>query len=257
MISSYNLSSLFTAVQASVIPLLLSTPTSRSLYPSTRQSDLCVSAPTGSGKTLSYVVPILEVLRTRQIRRLRALILLPTRDLVNQVRETLDSLNKGLGGPNGDLKVGICMGNSSFANEQNMLVEKRKNYLSSDLDEDEEDLDQGFDKESERREISGDGYLYSSKVDILLATPGRLIDHLKSTKGFNLKHLRFLIVDEADRLMGQSFQEWIGRLEDEIVPPNVNDEDFGEFEGEVQAPAWLKRDKDDLNQVIPSSVSCP
>lgn len=77
--------------------------------------DVCVSAPTGSGKTLAYVLPIIEVnlikfvkkkyiylnlsktLSPRVITRLRALIVLPTRDLVAQVRETLEVLSKGTG----------------------------------------------------------------------------------------------------------------------------------------------------------------
>ncbi len=46
----------------------------------------------------------------------------------------------------------------------------------------------------------------------LIATPGRLIDHLDSTPGFTLAHLRFLVIDEADRLLNQSFQEWLGRV---------------------------------------------
>ena len=41
-------------------------------------------------------------------------------------------------------------------------------------------------------------------VDILVATPGRLVDHL--TAGLSLQHLRFLVMDEADRLMTQAYQ---------------------------------------------------
>ena len=48
--------------------------------------DICVSAPTGSGKTLAYVLPIVECLRRRVTRRLRCLVVLPTKDLVMQVR---------------------------------------------------------------------------------------------------------------------------------------------------------------------------
>ncbi|KAI3487697.1 hypothetical protein L1887_48303 [Cichorium endivia] len=145
--------------------------------------DLCVSAPTGSGKTLAYTVPIVEVLRTRQIVRLRALIVLPTRDLVSQVRSTLELVAKGSG-----LRIATATGHHSFAHEQTQLVEG--------LDADDDD----------------DSVQKQSKVDILIATPGRLIDHLDSTPGFTLAHLRFLVIDEADRLLNQSFQEWLRRV---------------------------------------------
>ncbi|CDW96921.1 hypothetical protein [Sporisorium scitamineum] len=173
------------AVQVSVIPCLLAQPQSRSLYrPFAPPRDLCVSAPTGSGKTLAYSVPIVEVLRTRQIVRLRALLVLPTRDLVSQVRSTLELVAKGSG-----LKIGTATGQHSFAHEQNQLV-----GTSSSDEQDEEDAQ------------------LESKVDILIATPGRLIDHLDSTPGFTLAHLRFLVIDEADRLLNQSFQEWLRRV---------------------------------------------
>ena len=45
-------------------------------------------------------------------------------------------------------------------------------------------------------------------ADIVVATPGRLVEHLRNTKGFSVTHLRFLVIDEADRLLGQSFQRW-------------------------------------------------
>jgi ATP-dependent RNA helicase DDX51/DBP6 len=59
--------------------------------------DYLVSAPTGSGKTLAYAIPLIEVLAKRNVKRLRALIVLPTRDLVVQVRETIEALAKGTG----------------------------------------------------------------------------------------------------------------------------------------------------------------
>ncbi|SNX82286.1 related to DBP6 - ATP-dependent RNA helicase [Melanopsichium pennsylvanicum] len=173
------------AVQVSVIPTLLAQPRSRSLYrPFAPPRDLCVSSPTGSGKTLAYTVPIVEVLRSRQIVRLRALIVLPTRDLVSQVKSTLELVAKGSG-----LRIGTATGQHSFAHEQSQLV-----GLTAGQDEDDEGA---------QREM---------KVDILIATPGRLIDHLDSTPGFTLAHLRFLVIDEADRLLNQSFQEWLRRV---------------------------------------------
>lgn len=140
--------------------------------------DLCVSAPTGSGKTLAYSIPIVTLLKERIVIRLRALIVLPTRDLVSQVKETLEQLCKGTG-----LRVGTTTGAQSFAQEQALLIDEASK---------------------------------ESKLDILITTPGRLIDHLDETPGFTLQHLRFLVIDEADRLLGQSFQDWAQRLRSSI-----------------------------------------
>jgi ATP-dependent RNA helicase DDX51/DBP6 len=68
------------------------------------------------------------------------------------------------------------------------------------------DIDQGL-----YRETNIDDALHGgeSAIDVLVCTPGRLMDHLKMTSGFTLQHLRFLIIDEADRLVNQSYQNWI------------------------------------------------
>ncbi|KAG2341336.1 P-loop containing nucleoside triphosphate hydrolase protein [Suillus weaverae] len=169
------------AVQTALLPFLLgSSAMRRSLYtPFDLLQDVCVSAPTGSGKTLAYVLPIVEILSTRIVTHLRALIVLPTRDLVMQVRETLEAIAKGRG-----LKIGVATGQHSFAHEQSQLVADMSAKLSGG----------------------------SSKVDILICTPGRLIDHLNGTPNFSLQHLRFLIIDEADRLLAQSFQGWLAQV---------------------------------------------
>lgn len=58
-----------------------------------------------------------------------------------------------------------------------------------------------------------------SKLDILISTPGRLIDHINGTRGFNLQHLRYLVVDEADRLLDlQSGHEWVSSLLEALKP---------------------------------------
>ncbi|KAI0368734.1 DEAD-domain-containing protein [Pilatotrama ljubarskyi] len=180
------------AVQTAVVPLLLSSSRARSLYrPYDPPEDLCVSAPTGSGKTLAYVLPIVEVLSSRVVTRLRALVVLPTRDLVVQVRETFEAIAKGRG-----LKIGTATGQHSFAHEQSQLVAERN-----------ADLQGG-----------------SSKVDILICTPGRLIDHLNGTPNFSLQHLRFLVIDEADRLLAQSFQDWLAQVLAATRPPRPSEE---------------------------------
>jgi len=49
------------------------------------ERDVCINSPTGSGKTLAYALPIVQMLSTRKVRCLRALVVLPTRDLALQV----------------------------------------------------------------------------------------------------------------------------------------------------------------------------
>lgn len=44
-------------------------------------------------------------------------------------------------------------------------------------------------------------------VNILVATPGRLLDHLANTQGFNYQRLQILVIDEADRILDQGFEE--------------------------------------------------
>lgn len=169
------------AVQTALVPHLLpSNKLESNLYrPFDPPHDLCVSAPTGSGKTLAYVLPIVETLQIRVVTRLRALIVLPTRDLVSQVRETFEAISKGTG-----LKIASASGQHSFAHEQTQLVYDRESQL-----------------------VGG-----SSKVDILICTPGRLMDHLVGTPNFSLQHLRYLVIDEADRLLAQSFQDWLAQV---------------------------------------------
>ena len=50
------------------------------------------------------------------------------------------------------------------------------------------------------------------KPHVIIATPGRLVDHLENTRGFNLRSLRYLIMDEADRILNMDFEEEVRRL---------------------------------------------
>lgn len=49
-------------------------------------------------------------------------------------------------------------------------------------------------------------------VVILVATPGRLLDHLESTTAFSVAHLQWLVLDEADRLLDLGFQKSLSRI---------------------------------------------
>jgi ATP-dependent RNA helicase DDX47/RRP3 len=52
----------------------------------------------------------------------------------------------------------------------------------------------------------------AKKPHILIATPGRLVDHLENTKGFNLKAIKYLVMDEADRILNMDFEVEIDKI---------------------------------------------
>lgn len=51
-------------------------------------------------------------------------------------------------------------------------------------------------------------------VNLLVATPGRLLDHMQNTKGFNFKNLGMLIIDEADAILKVGFEEELNQILD-------------------------------------------
>ena len=222
------------AIQAAIIPLLLPGPQNYS-------GDICISAATGSGKTLAYVLPMVEDLLDKPVTRLRGLVVVPTRELVSQVKECLDMCSSGSG-----LKIGTAVGSESLKKEEELLVEKSHKYDPSTYqteteklaDEDEDLMDWDFstglkDDGSESDCLTNYVVDYTSKVDILICTPGRIVDHIKSTKGFNLDHVEWLIMDEADRLLDESFQQWIETVIPalEYQPPSdpLNEQLFSTF----------------------------
>lgn len=165
-------------VQAAVIPALLESTAngflvSRGGY---RPSDLCVSAPTGSGKTLAFVIPVVQALLHRAVCQVRALVVLPTKELAQQVSKVFNVYTDAT-----PLRVALITGQKSLAKEQESLVQK-----------------------------TADGF--RCLADIMVATPGRLVDHVDQTPGFSLQHLRFLIIDEADRMIDSMHQSWLPRV---------------------------------------------
>ncbi|CAB4054995.1 DDX51 [Lepeophtheirus salmonis] len=165
-------------VQRQIVPHLLDS----SLKHYYRPSDICVSAPTGSGKTLAFVLPIVQALQNRVVPRIRALVILPVQDLALQIYKVFKSYTAGE-----KLKV-ILLSSGQGKNvktEQSELVCKG---LGGDND-------------------------YHSLVDIIIATPGRLVEHLHNTPGFSLQHLRYLIIDEADKVMEDVSNDWLSQVE--------------------------------------------
>lgn len=185
-----------------------------------QHGDICVSAPTGSGKTLAYALPMVENLKGMPARRLRGLVVVPTQELVAQSKEVLELCARGSG-----LKIGTATGKRALKEERDLLVQKGQRYdiqayieeKDKTVDLMEELMDWDFDalKESAVDEIPllpGWVLDYRSKADILICTPGRLVEHIKSTKGFNLHSVQWMVIDEADRLLDDSFQQWVNTV---------------------------------------------
>ncbi|WPH03342.1 atp-dependent rna helicase dbp6 [Acrodontium crateriforme] len=236
-------------VQNAVIPLLLPPGTPGAKFIAGTQDvlpDLAVSAATGSGKTIAYVLPIIEALRQRRhIGSLRSLIVVPTRELVIQVAKTAESLTKDL-----NIRVGTAIGTGKFKDEQEKLVRisyhydpegyanlmaklHRQNYPpSSDTDEYEtylEELEQQNAKEDQRLNDALSGPVnhvpqYQSRVDILVCTPGRLLEHMSSTLGFGLTRLEWLVLDEADKLLDQQYDGFLATLHSSLEKERTIDE---------------------------------
>ncbi|XP_045390030.1 ATP-dependent RNA helicase DDX51 [Lemur catta] len=165
-------------VQAAVIPALLESAAGGFLVGrgGYRPSDLCVSAPTGSGKTLAFVIPVVQALLRRIVCHIRALVVLPTKELAQQVSRVFNIYTDAT-----PLRVALVTGQKTLAKEQESLVQK-----------------------------TADGY--RCLADIVVATPGRLVDHIDQTPGFSLQQLRFLVVDEADRMIDSMHQSWLPRV---------------------------------------------
>lgn len=61
----------------------------------------------------------------------------------------------------------------------------------------------------------------SKRPHIIVATPGRLQDHLNQTKGFSLRNLKYLVMDEADRLLDMDFGPVIDKIL-QVIPKERN-----------------------------------
>ncbi len=134
--------------------------------------DVWASAPTGSGKTAAFVLPILERLAARgraAPRPVRALILVPTRELALQIADVVARYGAHLAEP---LKTCVAVGGVSV-NPQMMALR--------------------------------------GGADLVVATPGRLLDLLEQN-ALHLSSLEVLVLDEADRLLSLGFADELARV---------------------------------------------
>ncbi|XP_022655684.1 probable ATP-dependent RNA helicase DDX47 isoform X3 [Varroa destructor] len=136
--------------------------------------DIIGLAETGSGKTGAFALPILQALLNNP-QRLFALILTPTRELAFQISEQFDALGSSIG-----VKSAVIVGGIDMMTQAMMLAKKPHVVIVSLIP--------------------------------FSATPGRLIDHLENTKGFSLKNLKYLVMDEADRILNMDFEEEVDKI---------------------------------------------
>ena len=141
----------------------------QAIPPAIRGHDIIGIAQTGTGKTASFVLPMLTRLEAGRARARmpRSLILEPTRELAAQVVQAFEQL-----GINHKFNVALLIGGVSF-------------------DEQYRKLDRG--------------------ADVLIATPGRLLDHFGRGK-LLLNAVEILVIDEADRMLDMGFIPDIERI---------------------------------------------
>lgn len=137
-----------TPIQSKAIPVIM------------QGKDLIGCAQTGTGKTAGFTLPVLDRLQKGKSPSLRALVLVPTRELAMQVHDSVKTYGSNL-----RLRTALVYGGVGIYPQ----------------------------KEALRR-----------GVDILIATPGRLMDHMRQ-RTVSFKNLEVLVIDEADRMLDMGF----------------------------------------------------
>ncbi len=131
--------------------------------------DVLGCAQTGTGKTASFVLPMIDILSEGRAksRMPRTLILEPTRELAAQVAENFEIYGK-----NHKLNMALLIGGVSFPDQERAL---------------------------------------ERGADVLIATPGRLLDHVERG-GILLNDVKILVIDEADRMLDMGFIPDVERI---------------------------------------------
>src|ERR1700722_18256826 len=151
------------------------TPTpvqAQALPPALEGKDVLATAQTGTGKTLAFLIPIVEMLMREPANQVNALVLLPTRELAMQVHEQYQALRSKTT-PKASLVIGGV---------------------------------------NEKGQIQG----IRVGAGLIIATPGRLQDFI-SRNLVDLRQIKILVLDEADRMLDMGFLPAIQRIVD-ILP---------------------------------------
>jgi len=163
------------ALQQKLAAAQFVTPTpvqAQALPPALEGKDVLATAQTGTGKTLAFLIPIIEMLTREPNRQVNALVLLPTRELAMQVHEQYQALRSKTT-PKASLVIGGV---------------------------------------NEKSQIQG----IRVGAGLVIATPGRLQDFI-SRNLVDLRNIKILVLDEADRMLDMGFLPAIQRIVD-ILP---------------------------------------
>lgn len=195
-------------VQKCLIPVLTKQFESR---PYRRPNDICVSSPTGSGKTLAFAIPIVNHLKKSLRKSLRALIVLPSRDLAQQVHKTFQQLCSST-----QIK---CILAASEGSDSSKALLKQQDHRSNG--EHEDNICSISRQISNLQNTSSMEENVMNTIDILVSTPGVLVDLLHNCSSFSLRDLEILVIDEADRLMTSHKHDWLNTVERSVISDDV------------------------------------
>ncbi|KAG8156987.1 hypothetical protein KVR01_013209 [Diaporthe batatas] len=195
-----------TEVQMAGLPLLLDSARAlgNSLGEDTSAEavDFMGVAPTGSGKTVSFLIPAINSImkrragsEERKLHNLEAVIVAPTRELANQIHNEGLKLTAGTG-----VKVILMKKGMRIVTEDAEPEDKDSENESSEESEEEEDSDSGSDEDDSTKPVT--------KADILVTTPMLLLNFLNKGKlKRTIPSVRSLILDEADVLLDELFRD--------------------------------------------------
>ncbi|GKT36388.1 Putative ATP-dependent RNA helicase T26G10.1 [Aduncisulcus paluster] len=165
----------------------------KSIGPGLEKKDILGLAPTGSGKTGAFVIPLLEQLLSNP-RPFYGLIISPTRELALQIADVVAALGTGIG-----VHVVRLVGGVDIVHQALQLGKNPHIIVATPGRVHVVRLVGGVD-------IVHQALQLGKNPHIIVATPGRLIDHLENTRGFNLKKIKYFVLDEADRILADDFQ---------------------------------------------------
>ena len=172
--------------------------TLRSIYTWPPERDFLLKAGTGKGKTLAYILPVLNTLARRLDKRKKVLIVVPSAELAKQVASTFHLLAECI-----NVSVNTSTSSRVSRISPSSRLERLRSYRST--------IRFGTRSGSRAKNTCATQARWTHTCDVLIVTPSHL------PFGFGVhstvaSESIFCVVDEADKLLRQTHQDWLGRL---------------------------------------------